>query len=166
MDDVPHAPPQRSLADEVRRVAWALPRLARFDEDAVSVVRFDADGATRALMALPLALPFSVSMSRGADVSARSVEVRKVELLSASARDLMLGEAALGHATYDETPDSDGLDEFPASVPDAFPALRMDGRARLAAAARLLGRGGGHGRVFHGLPTNPRLRRYFGANIR
>jgi hypothetical protein len=79
---------------------------------------------------LLLALPFSVSMSRGADVSARSVEVRKVELLSASARDLMLGEAALGHATYDETPDSDGLDEFPASVPDAFPALRMDGRAR------------------------------------
>ena len=79
---------------------------------------------------LLLALPFSVSMGRGADVAARSIEGRKVEMLSASARDLMLGEAMLGHATYDETPDYDTRDEFPSSIPDAFPALKLDGRAR------------------------------------
>ena len=79
---------------------------------------------------LLLALPFAVSMSRGADVAARSIELRQAEMLSASARDLMLGEAALGHATYDETPDFDELAEFPSGVPDAFPALRDDGRVR------------------------------------
>ncbi len=84
---------------------------------------------------LLLALPFSVSMSRGADVAARSVEARKAELLSASARDLMLGEAALGHATYDQTPDSDGLDEVPSSVPEAFAAMRQDGLVRFGGQA-------------------------------
>ena len=75
---------------------------------------------------LLLALPFAVSMSRGADVAARAIEARQAELLSASVRDLLLGEVALGHATYDETPDADGLAEFPAGVPEAFPALRKE----------------------------------------
>lgn len=80
---------------------------------------------------LLLALPFAVSMSRGADVAARAVEARQAELLSASVRDLLLGEVALGHPTYDETPDADGLAEFPSGVPATFPQLQMDGRARL-----------------------------------
>ncbi|MGE3171081.1 MAG: hypothetical protein AB7O97_00555 [Planctomycetota bacterium] len=79
---------------------------------------------------LLLALPFSVSMSRGADAAARTVEARRVELLSASARDLLLGEVALGHPTYDPTPDSDDRSEFPAAVPAAFPELLQDGKVR------------------------------------
>ncbi|MEQ1632987.1 MAG: hypothetical protein ABL997_11490, partial [Planctomycetota bacterium] len=79
---------------------------------------------------LLLALPFAVSMSRGADAAVRSVELRQAEFLSASARDLMLSEAALGHSTYDETPDFDDRSEFPAAVPDAFPTLKNEGRVR------------------------------------
>lgn len=80
---------------------------------------------------LLLALPFAVSMSRGAQVAVHAVEVRQAELASASVRDLLLGGAGLGHPTYDETPDCDGEDEFAARVPDVFPALRRDGRTRL-----------------------------------
>ncbi len=79
---------------------------------------------------LLLALPFSVSMSRGADAAARAVEQRRAEWLSASVRDLMLAEAAFGHPSYDETPDADARDEFPPAPTAALPDLAMEGRAR------------------------------------
>lgn len=94
MDDVPPAPPQRSLADELRRVAWALPRLARFDEDAVSVVRFDADGATRALVSLPLALPFSVCAFLSSE-AAVGLEGRPVIVVARFLLAFMVGNLSL-----------------------------------------------------------------------
>lgn len=56
---VPIAPAAGCLAEDLRRVAWALPRVALFDEDAVLVLRRDADFATRGLFVLVLGLPFA-----------------------------------------------------------------------------------------------------------
>ncbi len=49
-----------TLADALRRVLWALPRVAAFDEDAIPALRRDWTFATRALLALPVVLPFSL----------------------------------------------------------------------------------------------------------
>lgn len=101
--------------------------------------RMDAPARGIALLAvlvaltllLLLALPFSVSMSRGADAAQRAIEERQAELLSASARDLMLAAVAYGQPTHDATPACDDRSEFPAGVPDTFPQLGQDGRARM-----------------------------------
>ena len=77
-----------------------------------------------------LTLPFAVSMSVGADAAARDVEEASVGQASASARELLLADAALSHPAIDPTPMSDGLEEFPQSVepPKAFRSLGDDGR--------------------------------------
>ena len=49
-----------ALADAMRRVLWAMPRVATFDEDAIPALRRDWTFATRALLALPIVLPFSL----------------------------------------------------------------------------------------------------------
>jgi hypothetical protein len=49
-----------ALPDSLRRVLWALPRVAAFDEDAIPALRRDWTFATRALLALPVVLPFSL----------------------------------------------------------------------------------------------------------
>ena len=58
------------LPDTLRRVLWALPRVAAFDEDAVPAFRRDWTFATRALLALPLALPFSLCSFAQSDAAA------------------------------------------------------------------------------------------------
>ncbi|MCA3007382.1 MAG: hypothetical protein INH34_03290 [Phycisphaerales bacterium] len=77
-----------------------------------------------------LALPFAVSMSVGADAAVREVEETSVVQAAASARELLLADAALSHPAIDPTPMSDGLEEFPQAVelPKAFQALGEDGR--------------------------------------
>ncbi|HEX5054060.1 MAG TPA: hypothetical protein VFZ65_19935 [Planctomycetota bacterium] len=84
------------------------------------------------LLAL-LALPFSVSMRVGADAAARAVEQAAVEQGSASARDLLLADAAMSHPMFDATPMFDGLAEYPDHVelPAAFEPLREGGRVLL-----------------------------------
>ena len=80
-----------------------------------------------------LALPFAVSMSVGADAAMRDVDQTATEQASASVRALLLSDAALSHPAFDETPDYDGLDEWPVGVdlPPAFESLREDGRVLL-----------------------------------
>jgi len=80
-----------------------------------------------------LALPFAVSMSVGADAAMRDVEQTATEQASASVRDLLLADVALSHPAFDETPDYDGLDEWPVGVdlPEAFAELRENGRVLL-----------------------------------
>jgi hypothetical protein len=77
-----------------------------------------------------LALPFSVSMSVGADAATRDVERAQTEQASASVRDLLLADAALSHAAFDPTPTHDGLEEWPDQVllPAAFQPLLEDGK--------------------------------------
>lgn len=80
-----------------------------------------------------LALPFAVSMSVGADAAMRDVEQTASEQASASVRDLLLADVALSHPAFDETPDYDGLNEWPVGVtlPESFGALEEDGRVLL-----------------------------------
>lgn len=80
-----------------------------------------------------LALPFAVSMSVGADAAMRDVDQTATEQASASVRDLLLADVALSHPAFDETPDYDGLDEWPVGVdlPEAFDDLRENGRVLL-----------------------------------
>jgi hypothetical protein len=80
-----------------------------------------------------LALPFAVSMSVGADAAMRDVDQAATEQASASVRDLLLADVAMSHPAFDETPDYDGLDEWPAGVdlPEAFDAILEDGRVLL-----------------------------------
>ena len=80
---------------------------------------------------LLLALPFAVSMSRGADVAVHEVEVRQAELASQSVRELLLADASFGHPTYDETPSFDSLLEFPDRLSESFAGITQDGRVRL-----------------------------------
>ncbi|MFY9343797.1 MAG: hypothetical protein WAT39_15010 [Planctomycetota bacterium] len=77
------------------------------------------------ILLMLLALPFSVSMTIGADAAMRDVEVTSVEQASASVRELMLADAAMSHPFVDPTPTFDGLDEFPPDVvvPPAFRAI-------------------------------------------
>ncbi|MFM1871366.1 MAG: hypothetical protein RL398_788, partial [Planctomycetota bacterium] len=84
------------------------------------------------LLAL-LALPFSVSMSVGADASVRAVERAQIEQASASVRDLLLADAALTHPSFDETAGFDGLDEYPDRIDlsPAFAPLVEQGRVQL-----------------------------------
>ncbi|HLQ37825.1 MAG TPA: hypothetical protein VK348_08495, partial [Planctomycetota bacterium] len=90
------------------------------------------------LMALTLlmllAVPFAVGMSIGLDAATTTADVRTAELGSASVRDLLLGEVALGHPALDPTPLHDSADEYPATlgVPEQMQALREDGRVLLA----------------------------------
>jgi hypothetical protein len=79
---------------------------------------------------LLLSLPLAVSMSRGADVAAHSIDAEQVDQLSAGLRDDMLSTASLGHPTFDPTPTYDTRDEFPDGPPATFGALQLDGRAR------------------------------------
>lgn len=87
------------------------------------------------LLAL-LALPFAVSMGVGADAAVRDVEQAQVEQGSASARDLLLADAALSHPAFDPTPTYDELAEFPDHVelPQKFDLLREEGRVLLGGA--------------------------------
>ena len=80
-----------------------------------------------------LALPFAVSMSVGADAAMRDVEQTASEQASASVRDLLLADVALSHPAFDETPDYDGLNEWPVGVtlPESFGALEEGGRVLL-----------------------------------
>ena len=80
-----------------------------------------------------LALPFAVSMSVGADAAMRDVDQAATEQASASVREVLLSDVALSHPAFDETPDYDGLDEWPVGVdlPAAFDELREDGRVLL-----------------------------------
>ena len=80
-----------------------------------------------------LALPFAVSMSVGADAAMRDVDQTATEQASASVRDLLLADVALSHPAFDETPDYDGLNEWPVGVdlPPAFDELREGGRVLL-----------------------------------
>ena len=80
-----------------------------------------------------LALPFAVSMSVGADAAMRDVEQTAAEQASASVRDLLLADVALSHPAFDETPDYDGLNEWPVGVtlPESFRALAENGRVLL-----------------------------------
>lgn len=72
-----------------------------------------------------LALPFSVSMTVGADAAQRDVEQAEVQFDSASVRELLVADAAMSHPAVDPTPMFDGLDEFPSEVilPPAFRGL-------------------------------------------
>jgi hypothetical protein len=96
---------------------------------------------------LLLALPFSVSMGRGADAAVHAVEVQRAHQASASARDLLLSDVAFGHPTYDATPDYDDRTEFPTVVPDVFPQLLDEGRVRLGGEVKDLQRRIGLGSI-------------------
>ena len=80
-----------------------------------------------------LALPFAISMSVGADAAMRDVEQTATEQASASVREMLLADVALSHHSVDETPDYDGLDEWPTGVvvPAAFAGLEADGTVLL-----------------------------------
>ena len=89
-----------------------------------------------------LSLPFAVSMSVGADAAMRDVEQTMAEQASASVRELMLAEIAMTHPSIDETPDYDGLEEYPrgVDVPEGFQALTDEGRVLLGGEVRDLQR--------------------------
>lgn len=80
-----------------------------------------------------LSVPFAISMSVGADAAMRDVEQTSTEQASASVRELMLASVVMTHQSVDETPDHDGLDEYPRGVklPAAFGALSDEGRVLL-----------------------------------
>ncbi len=80
-----------------------------------------------------LSVPFAISMSVGADAAMRDVEQTSTEQASASVRELMLSAVVMTHQSIDETPDYDGLDEYPRGVelPAAFGALSDEGRVLL-----------------------------------
>ena len=75
---------------------------------------------------LLLAMPFGVSMAAGADAAQHEVELTQSAQASASVRDLLLADAALSHPLFDETPEYDGLSEWPREVelPEALEPLR------------------------------------------
>lgn len=76
-----------------------------------------------------LAAPFLASMGNGDAASRTRVDVKAAELLSESARDLVLAAAARSYAAVDETPAFDDRSEFPdrLELPRAFESLRADG---------------------------------------
>jgi len=80
-----------------------------------------------------LSVPFAISMSVGADAAMRDVEQTSTEQASASVREVLLSDVMLTHPAIDETPDYDGLDEYPRGVdlPDAFSGLTDQGRVLL-----------------------------------
>jgi hypothetical protein len=81
---------------------------------------------------LLLALPFAISMAAGVTSARHDAEVAAVHQASASARELLLADAALSHPSVDLTPGHDGLAEFPAriDVPAGFEALGEGCRVR------------------------------------
>ncbi len=85
------------------------------------------------VLLMMLALPFAVSMGVGASAAARELERTTAAQSAASARDLLLAEAALSTPGIDQTPTFDSLDEFPdhVEVPKAFEPLLRDGRVLL-----------------------------------
>lgn len=80
-----------------------------------------------------LSVPFAISMSVGADAAMRDVEQTSTEQASASVREVLLSDVMMTHASVDETPDYDGLDEYPRGVdlPASFSALEDEGRVLL-----------------------------------
>lgn len=80
-----------------------------------------------------LALPFSVSMSVGAEQAARDVDQVATEQASASVRELLLTDVGLSHPAIDPDPEYDSLDEWPSGVEltDALQRLTESGRVLL-----------------------------------
>ena len=77
---------------------------------------------------LTLSVPFLLSMGHGEAVSQDLADAKHVELLSASARDIVLQQAARTHQSVDEDMSFDDLTEFPSelALPEAFAGLSGD----------------------------------------
>lgn len=75
---------------------------------------------------LALTAPFLLSMEHGDAASMELADRKQVELLSASARDIVLQQAERTHESLDEHPSADDLAEFPSALelPAAFDGLR------------------------------------------
>ncbi len=107
--------------------------------------QFPASGARRepgiALVAVLIALtllmalivPFTASMGFGSDAAMATADARTADLSAQSARDLLVGQAAMGHPSVDPTPTFDTRDEYADQVllPEALAAMGGDGRVRL-----------------------------------
>lgn len=79
---------------------------------------------------LALATQFLLSMGHGDRAARALIGEKRTAWAAASARDLLLGEAAKSAWAIDETPLYDSLDEFPDRVtfPDAFADIEENGR--------------------------------------
>lgn len=110
---------------------WRVESRSRFERGERGVALLAVLFALTLLMLL--ALPFSVSMTAGADAAAREVDSARAEQASASVRDLLIADAVLSHPPFDEDPEFDGLAELPDRVvlPEAMTQLQSNGRTTL-----------------------------------
>lgn len=91
---------------------------------------------------MALVVPFVASMSFGGEAAAAFADTRTASRGSQNGRELLLGQAALGHPAIDPTPTWDTRDEYADRVelPEAFRPLQEGGRVRLGGAVEDLQR--------------------------